>query len=188
MKQPRRATTLFELIVVLAILAVVAALAVPSLQMMQGAYRLNGAIDSVKGGWAEARANAIAEGRSYRFAVQADGGGFRVAPDQDEYWSGNGAAPADDPNGQGKILEKSLPKGVRFSVQGEGSSGGSASEAQHKDGDDSAPAGGNWSPVVVFRADGTASEDVRIRFQVSGARTTTLQLTGLTGDVAVEKE
>jgi len=185
MKQHRRATTLFELILVLAIIIVVAALAVPSVGAMYGHYKLNASVDTVRSAWATARARAMDENRPYRFSVQPDGRAFRVAPDDDQYWSGQ--APADDPNGQGIILEQSLPAGVRFAVNGEENSLGS-NEPDDYSLDEKPVQGGNWSTTVVFNPDGTAHEDVRILFSVRGSKPTALQLRGMTGDVSVEQE
>jgi hypothetical protein len=43
-----------------------------------------------------------------------------------------------------------------------------------------------WATTVVFLPDGTAREDVKITFQVRGARPTALHLRGLTGNVSVQ--
>jgi len=43
-------------------------------------------------------------------------------------------------------------------------------------------------PAVTFKPDGTAAEDVKITFYVRGAKPTSLQLRGLTGNVTVQKE
>jgi len=185
MKQHRRATTLFELILVLAILLVVAALAVPSLGAMYGSYKLNASVDSVRSAWATARAHAIEENRPYRFSVQPDGRAFRVAPDEDDYWSGQG--PANDPNGEGIVLEQSLPAGVRFAVNGE-SNGPVSNEPDDTSIEEKPVHGGNWSTTIVFNPDDTAHEDVRIVFSVRGSKPTALQLRGLTGDISVEPE
>jgi Tfp pilus assembly protein FimT len=186
MKLRRKAATLFELILVLAILVIVTAIAVPSLHSMYGAHKLTGAVDSVKGAWAEARAHAMKEGRPYRFSVQPDGSAFRIAPDQDDYWAGD--APSGDPNGQGLILEQSLPTGVRFSVGGDAGAAPPQGTQENYSLEEKPVANGNWSNTVVFNPDGTAQDDVRIVFQVKGARTTALQLRGTTGDVSVETE
>jgi len=185
MKLHRRASTLFELILVLAIILVVAALSVPSLGAMYGHYKLNASVDSVQSAWATARAHAIKENRPYRFSVQADGRGFRVAPDEEDYWSGQ--APANDPNGEGIILEQSLPAGVRFAVNGE-SNGMAGNDHEDFSLEEKSVQGGNWTTTVVFNPDGTAHEDVRIVFSVRGSKPTALQLRGLTGDVSVETE
>jgi prepilin-type N-terminal cleavage/methylation domain-containing protein len=162
----RRGYTLFELLVVLALLLLLAGLAVPSLETMYADYRLQAAVDQVRAKWAEARAHAVAEGRPYRFSTSADGGAFRVAPDDSDYWGGGGdaSAPAGAPDAP-LVFEDSLPKGIRFASA------------------DSAPAAGDWSPVAVFLPDGTARNDVEILFQARYCTPILLRLRALTGGV-----
>jgi len=182
----RRGTTLLEVVLVVAIIVIISGVGVVSLGSMYAPYKLNGAIDSVRSAWADARARAIEEGRPYRFAVEPSGSSFRVAPDQPEYWEGNDG-PSDDPSGKGLILEQSLPSGVRFTVNGDGSA---------PSGDEPAPdvvtekpvTNTNWETTIIFLPDGTAREDVRVTFHVRGARTTSIQLRGLTGNVSVHPE
>jgi type II secretory pathway pseudopilin PulG len=186
-KKRRSGTSLIEVVVVLAIMVVVAALAIPSIQSMHGSYKLNGAVDSVRSAWADARARAIEEGRPYRFAVEPEGSSFRVAPDHPDYWDGSNGVPENDPNGVGLVLEKSLPGGVRFTVNGEG-----AVDLPDEPGSDSLEekpvTTANWSPAVIFLPDGTAREDVKVEFRVRGCKPTSLQLRGLTGNVSVQAE
>src|SRR6516165_5511545 len=89
----RRAFTLFELLLVLALLVILAGLALPSIDAMYADSRVTAAADQVRASWASARAHAIREGRPYRFAIAVNGNGFRVAPDSSEFWGG-GDAPA----------------------------------------------------------------------------------------------
>jgi Tfp pilus assembly protein FimT len=186
MKTRRQGATLFEIIVVLAILVVVSALSVPSFQAMYGSYKLNAAVDSVRAAWADARARAIEEGRPYRFAVEPNGSSFRVAPDHPDYWTGSGP-PSNDPNGQGLILAQSLPSGVRFTINGEGS-GELPNDVPNDVLAEKPVTTSNWSTAVIFQTDGTAREDVKVLFRVRGCKPTCLQLRGLTGDVSVQAE
>jgi Tfp pilus assembly protein FimT len=187
MKKRRAGTSLFEVMVVMAILVVISALSFPSLASMYGSYKMNGSVDAVRAAWADARARAIEEGRPYRFAVEPDGSSYRVAPDNDDYWQAGTNGPDNDPNGKGLILEHSLPSGVRFSVNGE-----SVAELPNEPDNDiigeKEVTTSNWSPAVIFLPDGTAREDVRIVFRVRGVRSTSLQLRGLTGNVTVQTE
>jgi type II secretory pathway pseudopilin PulG len=187
-KTRRSGASLLEVVVVMAIIVIVSAVSIPSLRGMYGSYKLNGAVDSVRAGWADARARAIEEGRPYRFAVEPEGSAFRIAPDHPDYWDGTGSVPENDPNGQGLILEKSLPGGVRFTVNGEGNT--SMPDEPTNDSVDEKPvsAGMNWSPAIIFLPDGTAREDVKVLFQVRGCKPTSLQLRGLTGNVSVQTE
>jgi len=184
MKKRRAGSSLFEVLLVMVILVIISAVSFPSLSSMYGSYKLNGAVDSVRSAWADARAHAIEEGRPYRFSVEPDGSAFRVAPDHPDYWSGNDG-PADDPLGKGFVLAQSLVGGVRFSVNGDAPP---ASEAANDSLEEKPVTGGNWAQAVVFLPDGTAREDVKMVFQVRGCKPTSLQLRGLTGNVTVQVE
>jgi len=185
MKKRRPAASLLEVMVVMAIIIIVSAVTVPSLQAMYGSYKMNAGVDSVRSAWADARERAINENRPYRFAVEPGGSSYRVAPDEPSYWDGSNG-PDDDPNGQGLILEKSLPGGVRFAVNGE-----APPDAPEESGnllDEKPVTGANWTPAIVFLPDGTARDDVRMTFHVRGCRSVSLQLRGMTGNVSVQTE
>src|SRR5262245_40719595 len=100
----RSGYTLFEVVLVAAVVLILAALAYPSLRGMYGGYRVTAGVDSVRAAWAQARGRAIEEGRPYRFAVEPNGTHFRVAPDHSDYWSGS--PPSEDPEGKGLVLEQ----------------------------------------------------------------------------------
>jgi prepilin-type N-terminal cleavage/methylation domain-containing protein len=173
--------TLFETILVLAIMVIAAGLTYPSVKGMFGYYKLHGGVDSVRAAWAHARGRAIEEGRPYRFAVEPNGGHYRVAPDHPEYWSGS--APSSDPRGSGLVLEKALPAGVVFAI----GDAPSAPPGEHSGKvDDTSAASGEWVPAVVFLPDGTARDDVCMTFQVHGVRPVALRLRGLTGVSSVQ--
>lgn len=166
---PRRGFTLLEVTLVLAVMVILAAIAYPSIEAMYGDLRVSAAADQIRARWAEARAKAIEEGRSYRFSVQADGL-YRIAPDDGEYWSGGGGAPLNDSDLQPLVVEESLPDGIKFS-----------NESASADSD-----GGPWTTLLKFHADGTASEDKTITLQVEGYRPVQLRVRALTGAVSSE--
>ena len=178
----RRGYTLFELVLVLAVLVLLSAITYPSLKGMYGHYKMTGAVDSVRAAWAQARAHAIEEGRPYRFAVVPDTGHYRVAPDQPDYWSGS--PPASDPNGRALVLEKSLPRGVHFATGG--AAGPDSGGDYRADEPPAAVAPDAYVNPVVFLPDGTAREDAEVIFQIRGARPTAIRLRGLTGVVTVK--
>jgi len=186
MKKRRPAASLLEVMVVMAIIIIASAVSVPSFRAMYGPYKRDAGVDSVRSAWADARARAMNENRPYRFAVEPRGSAFRVAPDDPAYWEG-GDGPQDDPNGQGLVLEKSLPGGVRFVVNGEGG-GGQPEDSDANPLEEKAVGSAEWTPAVVFLPDGTAREDVKMVFEVRGCRSTILQLRGLTGAVSVQTE
>lgn len=182
----RPAYTLLEIVLVCAVIAAVSALAVPSIDSMYGSYKMNAAVDSVRAAWANGRGSAILDGQPYRFCVVPGQGNYRLAPDNNAYWSGGGTPAPEDPNNPPAVIEDVLPKGVSFAV----GAGGAPPAVAPSNNDNSTPIGqvdpGSWSTVTVFKPDGTARDDVEIVFNVKGARPTSVQLRGLTGVVTVK--
>jgi prepilin-type N-terminal cleavage/methylation domain-containing protein len=164
MQDRRKGYTLFELIVVLAIIAVIAAIVVPNMGTMFGSSKVTAAADLVRARWADGKSRAQEEGRPYKFAVQIGTGKLRLAPDSPEFWGGGSG------DGKSLVLEDELPKDVLFA------SGQSA-------GGSNAQGGGEWSHAVVFLPDGTASDDYNISFNSQGVRPVELRLRGATGVV-----
>jgi len=170
---------------VLAILVVVAALAVPSFESMYDSFRLSASADMVRAGWASARAHAMDEGRPYRFAIVQNHGNFRIAPDSADFW-GNGEAPQSSDSADPPLVqEDALPKGVRFTTPDALQSG-----AADESGDTALPIGnvdsGQWSRLVTFLPDGTTREDVEIAFHARGGQPVILKLRALTGVVTLQ--
>jgi type II secretory pathway pseudopilin PulG len=181
---PRSAYTLLELILVLALLVVIAALVLPSAESMYAQFRLTQGSDSVRAAWASARAYAIDEGRPYRFAIIPNQGNYRVAPDSSEFWSGsdqprNSTDSATPP----LVVSKSLPKGLRFAapdappVAAQGTESSLPPDSINPE---------MWSSRTVFLPDGTASQDVEIVFGNSGTMGLVMKLRALTGAVSVK--
>lgn len=182
-RRRRRGYTLMEVVLVMAIMVIFAALGYPSLDAMYAGVKVEGASDAVRAAWAEAQARAVNEGRPYRFAVVPGKGNYRVAPDGSDYWAGGTPAPA-DPDNPPLVLEKSLPRGMGFTLDG----GAPAVDARGEtalpdDGVDP----GQWSSTAVFLPDGTAQDDVDITLQLEGARPITVHLRALTGVVTVQR-
>lgn len=182
---PRKAFTLLEVMLVMAVIVVVAGLAYPSLEGMYGGFKLTAATDGVRAAWAEGRSHAINEGRPYRFAVLPGKGNYRLAPDSGDFWSGRGATSGgDDPANPPLVLEDALPSGVRIGV-----TGNTGQDGFGDSGDTAAPAGGvdpgAWTTVVTFLPDGTCRADAEMFFHCRGARSLSVRLRGLTGVVTI---
>jgi prepilin-type N-terminal cleavage/methylation domain-containing protein len=183
----RRAYTLFELIVVMALMVIIAALAMPmALQNRHEDVKVTSACDVVRARWADCRARAQEESRPYKFSVIPNSGKFKIEPAQGNSLLGPGmvsgsivaqvegggsssnSSSAD--SGGGFSIEDALPKGVRFGTKEQpASSGGSEAE------------GGEYVLVAVFMPDGTALEDVEVHFGAKGSPGITLQLEASTG-------
>jgi hypothetical protein len=165
--------TLFELVLVLALLVVAAALAFPLIEPMISENHVTASRDMVRARWAEMRGRAMAEGRAYRFAVTENTGRFRVAPDEEAYWSGR--ADGQDEDERPLILEGELPEGVIFTTSE--SAFGGLTEAP-------AP-GAEWGLVVaVYLSEGWAQDDAEVYFGKAGQRVLGLRLRALTGAVS----
>lgn len=189
----RSGFTLMELMLVLALMVVIAAISYPSLDSLYGTFRVTAAADAVRAAWAQARAHAVNEGCPYRFGITSGGASYRVAPDTTDYWpDGTAVLVTSDPSLHPLVLTENLPKGVRFnfskagqdtgpdSVGGTGPASGAGTAAT----DQAAPTDpGSYTRVVTFQPDGTATDDVEIVFQSRGARALTMKLRGLTGTV-----
>ena len=165
--------TLFEIVLVLAVILIVTALGMPAMDAMLASNKVTAARDMVRARWAETRGWALEEGRAYRFAVTENTGKFRVAPDDDMYWSGgqtSGTTADDTPF----ILEGELPEGVLFTT--------SATAFQGVTG---APAPGpDWGvAIAIFLPNGAARDDAELYFGRAGERVIGLRLRGLTGAV-----
>lgn len=170
--QRRGGFTLLELMLVLAIIVIAGGLALPSFDAMMATSNEHAARDMVRARWAEMRARAMEENRTYRFAVTENTGRFRIAPHDDAYWSGRAPSEADE---NPMILEGELPKGILFTT----------SQAAFA-GTEEAPAPGpEWGlSIAIYLGDGTARDDARIYFGKAGQRPMGLQLRALTGAVS----
>jgi prepilin-type N-terminal cleavage/methylation domain-containing protein len=79
--RPRRAFTLFELLVVMLLLLILAGVVLPSIGAFRGDSNQRAAADVLRGELAVARARAMEEGVPYRLAVTENGERLRRAPD-----------------------------------------------------------------------------------------------------------
>jgi prepilin-type N-terminal cleavage/methylation domain-containing protein len=182
-RRQRRAYTLMEIMLVMAIMVIIVGIGYPSIEALSAGVKVEGASDAVRGAWAEAQARAVNEGRPYRFAVVPGKGNYRVAPDSSDYWGG-GTPAADDPDNPPLVLEKSLPKGMVFTLDGAAPAADPRGEtALPDDGVDP----GQWSSTAVFLPDGTAQDDVDITLQLEGVQPITVHLRALTGVVTVQR-
>jgi len=181
----RRAYTLLEIVLVMALVVIFAAIAVPTISTMYASYKVRAASDTIRAGYAQARSHAIEESRRYRVGVIYGKANYRVAPDAPEYWSG-GTPPSDAQN-PAYVLEDALPGGIAF---------GTPNSPMPDDGDTVLPpdsvSPGMYTTVAVFESDGTSrgtdGDDVVIILQKPGAGPPlTVYLRGLTGTATVRK-
>lgn len=175
--QFRRGWTLFELMVVLAVIVIVGAIAAPSLTTSYANYRLKAAADGISAAFAKARSNAMSRGCAYRVSIMPDTGNYRIAPD-------NASASTSTTNQAGApaVIEDHLPPGVQIAMGGQSASdptsptanvGSSVGQSDN----------GSYVVAAVFQPDGTARNDVQVVLSMKGAAPITVKLRGMTGSV-----
>jgi prepilin-type N-terminal cleavage/methylation domain-containing protein len=185
----RKAFTLFEMVLVLAVMVVLAAALYPSLEAMYGDSKVTAAGDMVRGLWAEAQSHAINEARPYRFAVLYYTGTFRVAPDTSDYWGGSAdaEAPPYDPANPILVKKDTLPKGVKFEpAETQTTNAADQSVVTQANQQNSGDNNGSWSRVVTFLPDGSARDDKALILNSRGARPLEIRIRGLTGVVTTK--
>jgi prepilin-type N-terminal cleavage/methylation domain-containing protein len=186
--------TLVELLLVLVLLAMMAALAWPAIERPWSKHRLRAAADRVRTEWCLARIEAIRSGKAYVFQYTLGGRSFRTqrrpeGPD-DEPWAWERSETA-KPAAAGlaapeasavRSTTKILPEHVVFgamTINRESAAATAGVEPPLV-----APAGGGWSDAVCFYPDGTTSNVRLVLLNDRGSRVE-LTLRGLTGTVIV---
>jgi Tfp pilus assembly protein FimT len=108
--------TLFEVLLVLAILVIMGSFTWPILRGTISREKLRSAAYQVRTAWARARIDAMNTGRVQRFTYDPQSGVYRVesgASDSDEeFYSSEQELPDQRP----RIYEETLPEGVRFAA------------------------------------------------------------------------
>jgi prepilin-type N-terminal cleavage/methylation domain-containing protein len=166
-RKTRPGYTLMELTLVVALIAVLAALAVPSLDGISGDTKVKAAGDAFRAALVDARSHAIDEGQPYNVAVIPGTGRFRYAPARAAFWNGS-SDPGAGSSLPSTIEEGELPGEILFATE---------------DGSDS---GGGWLAQATFYPDGTAADDTRVTFNpAGGGRSLVLKVRALTGGVSV---
>src|SRR5262249_52217848 len=146
----RAGYTLFELIITLAVLAIMAGLAVPLWRHLMADTRVTAASDMVRARWTDTRARALQEGRPYVFEVIQNSGKFKVRP-------------ADEADG-GREYE--LPQNIHFQFASGQSGGDSYTPIVTFQSDGSAETAGDEDPMVTF-GDPEGGRQVNLRLRRS---------------------
>jgi len=168
----RKGFTLLELLLVMAILVILAAVSLPTMQAMYGDTRVRGAADEVRGAWAEARTRSIDNGVPYRFAIITGKEQFRLAPDTNEFWDGSSGDidPTSESN-SAKVIVGSLPKHIFFESK-QDLPGGS----------------GGWRTIAIFLPDGSCKNDASVVVRADDCDPLTISVRGITGIVTVRTQ
>ena len=191
----RPSFTLIEVLLVLTLMVVIAAVAWPSVQRGFAGRRLHAAADGVRTELGQARVEAMRSGRTYTFQCVVHGDRYRMQRQDDAAAGAEGETPAvAEPDGatstdeSAMADEKTLPDGVTFTaceltLAGEGAGAG-AQPAADSPATADAPVmdGDGWSDPILFYPDGTTSN---ARVVLAGERnfSVELMLRGLTGTI-----
>lgn len=151
----RRGMTLIEVLLVLAIVIMVAALAMPSLNGTFDAQRLSRAADMVRSDWSRARVEAIRSGQEWAFFYVPGTGSYGISP-YSPYQAPTvpaGVTPDQDARSNFDYGGGQLPRGVIFNQSNVQSD--TRSQALDESG---GGAGANAAQTILFYPDGTAQQ------------------------------
>jgi type II secretory pathway pseudopilin PulG len=191
-RTPRCAAfTLFEVLIALSLLVVVAALTIPALGAMYGDYRLKQDAELVRIKVGGTRIRAIDAGVTYQFRFEPGGNRFVILPDQFEVgdFGGQGSAGTFDLEGQqifrtsGQISEGLTFRGAFGEMVGterlSDSQFAGLPEARRL-------AEATWSSPILFHADGTS---MNAEFEIIDAKNQFVRVSvrGLTGAVSASR-
>jgi len=164
--------TLFELVVVMMLIIIIAAISVPVLQTMLTDSRITSAGDAVRARVADTRAKALEDGRPWKLACITNTGWYQLAPEDSTDW-GNSDQFADE---RMDLMRDQLPTEIVFSMSHEGIM--NSTEAGSP--------GSGWETIVVFMPDGSARDDSVVYFGRPGVGPMRVRIRGLTGAVSLE--
>ena len=190
----RRGFTLVEILVVLAVIVLVSAMAVPLIRKPLLRREVQSAADSVRTELFHARIGAMRSSHVYTFQYQPGSGTYRVSPqDQPSSQTDDASQPAaQDPalaDGEHQPSEDgSLPDGIRFmaddSPDPDAADATSTAVAQDGDSGNGGEGGNGWSDPILFYPDGTTS-DARLIVASGRGFAVHIRLRGVTGNVVV---
>ena len=140
---PRPGFTILELLIVLAVLILLAAVTLPSFVGLKGNVHQRAAADLVNARIADARGRAIEFGVPFRLAVSPDGTRIRLARDVPEF----AELPVDNPPGGDSRSSEDTLQNATVMVEPHPELGPPPSDA------------GGWVTIATFTPDGVCLED-----------------------------
>ncbi len=211
--ESRRAFTLIEVMLVLAIIVIIAGLSWTAMQGPLAHSKLLRAADDVRKEWVEARDHAVTTGHTYAFRYMVHGDRYRLGPEDDSSlpessadgcrddqrgkfagkfhgkFGGKFGCAQPSATGEDEMSDDALPPPVDKTLpKGVRFLSENAAAELSGMGDkpsESAGAEGSWSDPIYFWADGTTS-DARVSIAADRHTSMRLQLRGVTGSVTVD--
>ncbi len=172
---------MLELLIVLGLLVIVAAMAAPALEGPLEAQKLRKAADLVQSNWDRARVRAMQTGQIMVFQYQPTTGRFRVQPwmTEESLIEAAGLQDPSNPESLGILVE--LPEGIEFLNSFTQSDTRSLTiEEELSRMSTSASLENSWSAPVLFYPDGTTTSAEVMLANQTGAYVS-IRLRGLTG-------
>ncbi|MFN0050668.1 MAG: prepilin-type N-terminal cleavage/methylation domain-containing protein [Planctomycetales bacterium] len=189
-----RAFTLFEMLLVLAVLTVVAGLTYPSVSALFAHHQLQQGAEMVAIRFSSARVYAVETGLTYQFRFEPNGRRFLVVPfDPEPDSPSTGTASGATNSGSAPVSQRAmrkvgmLPSVCQFEAGSNVQDQGNPIPEDWLSGlpDAADYSGASWSAPILFHPDGTAANaEVTIR-NSKNKQGVLLTLRGLTGAVAV---
>lgn len=177
--QTHRAVTLVEVLLVLALLVVLAAVAWPSLEPSLASVELRKSADRIRMEWTRARVESLSTGSTILFRYEPQGNLYCLQRQPEPQFSPGAAESV-----SAQLVEDSqsreyfLPEKISF-LESEISDGAVGSLETNLD-----SAAGEWSEPITFYPDGSAS-DARLVLGNERQQCIEISLRGLTGTVRV---
>jgi Tfp pilus assembly protein FimT len=179
---PRQALTLFEVLLVLALLVVIAAVSMPLVANSLGRARLENSGELVRAAWGRARLSAMKAGEPYVFRYEPKGSRYQIAQlsavNSEDAGDLNTVPPESEEDAEYaeadmlRLAKSRLPMEIVFAA-------GDVSAVPQLAGAAAATTGG-WSQPILFYPDGTTS-DASVLVANSSKETVRITLRGLTG-------
>ncbi len=169
----RRGFTLFEMLIVLAIIVIVSALAVPVMRTMLDDAHMSAGADMVRARLADTRAKAFDTGKPWKLAYLPSTGVLQYAAEDADVWSSStDQTPDETPD----YVRDELPKDVLLAVNRDDIAGAEGTPQ----------ATGGWQTLAVFSGDGSARDDGAVYVGKAGFMPLRVRVRGLTGAVSID--
>ncbi|NOY28616.1 MAG: hypothetical protein GXP28_00135 [Planctomycetes bacterium] len=153
-RRSKKGLTLFEILLVLILLVVMASLAKPALESTLASFRLQRGTDQVLADWAKTRSRAIQDGKVYQFRFSKNSSKYRV----DSWVADQRTRTSKENQNQTQApwrLKASIPEAVEF-VGGQQAIVGTTGSREVKTLKSKTSA--EWSAPILFFPNGTTSE------------------------------